>query len=617
MHHKAIKTVFYGLLCFFVSIGYISCSLDPAPAKDTKAEISIQLPRFLSSAQRGQSLRAVAGSGGYIFLQLVRDGGQSVLLGPYTPDTQGTFRITDLEGGNYSRCIVFHSPVLPPSSQNLLLSSFDTAATLTEISKTIKFQLQDQETYLASLSIGLVQDVHLAPGTSTALSVTLVPITPLEVTILKPLALDSSLCDGSPFFVKVSGLVSLFASIPSGNQVRLSIGMVNTSGEPLQLSALRLFDEAGNFLQQQSLVEGESIAPQKNASAIFEWNGSNDYYLSISCLGSGGVLYLAPVIPETTTNGGAQTYRVTFDGNGGIVTASYTDVGAGDVLSLSSFQNAVIRPGYTLLGWDVSPAATSPAYSTGGVFGPITANVTLYAIWKDTTLPVITKVLINNDSPYTSDNRVSILVSIDADPSGISKATFNGTPPVDLSGATVMLETGAPVASTPAGSNAIYLTPSVNGQVTLIFSDVLLYGADGSNAISITVTDGAGNTSASLSDTIILDMTKPEITAVNGNSVSGSFTLSIIESNSGLFTLTYAKSNEYDTQYQTYSTLTYGTESSVTGEPWNIEPFTIVNVGKYDWIRVTATDRAGNATTKHIRRYYSIANVYASFSLEP
>ena len=83
------------------------------------------------------------------------------------------------------------------------------------------------------------------------------------------------------------------------------------------------------------------------------------------------------------------TYKITYNANGGSGAPgvqSYTYAASGTI-TLSSVKP--IRTGYSFLGWSTNKSATTATYGAGAAYNRnITANVTLYAIWKINTYTI-------------------------------------------------------------------------------------------------------------------------------------------------------------------------------------------------------------------------------------
>ena len=96
------------------------------------------------------------------------------------------------------------------------------------------------------------------------------------------------------------------------------------------------------------------------------------------------------------------SYTVTLNANGGSVSPASFTVNSGDSITLPT----PTRSGYTCLGWSASSSASSASYACGASYRP-SANVTLYAVWQQISVPV---------TPYT--------VTLNANGGSVSPASF-------------------------------------------------------------------------------------------------------------------------------------------------------------------------------------------------
>lgn len=80
------------------------------------------------------------------------------------------------------------------------------------------------------------------------------------------------------------------------------------------------------------------------------------------------------------------SYKITFNANGGSNAPSSQTKWYGETLTLSSTKPT--RTGYTFLGWGTSSSSTSVAYSAGGSYTKNESD-TLYAVWKANTYSII------------------------------------------------------------------------------------------------------------------------------------------------------------------------------------------------------------------------------------
>lgn len=80
-----------------------------------------------------------------------------------------------------------------------------------------------------------------------------------------------------------------------------------------------------------------------------------------------------------------QTYKVTYNANGGTGAPAAQTKNHGANLTLSSTKPK--RTGYTFVGWAKTASATSAAYSAGSIYSD-DKNITLYAVWRKQTYTI-------------------------------------------------------------------------------------------------------------------------------------------------------------------------------------------------------------------------------------
>ncbi len=87
--------------------------------------------------------------------------------------------------------------------------------------------------------------------------------------------------------------------------------------------------------------------------------------------------YNEPLLNANIHYLGTSSYTVSYNANGGSVSPTSATVESGKSVTLPT----PTRSGYTCLGWSTSKTATSATYGCGSSYKP-TANITLYAVWK-------------------------------------------------------------------------------------------------------------------------------------------------------------------------------------------------------------------------------------------
>jgi len=91
-----------------------------------------------------------------------------------------------------------------------------------------------------------------------------------------------------------------------------------------------------------------------------------------------------------------QTYKVTYNANGGTGAPAAQTKNHGANLTLSSAKPT--RTGYTFIGWAKTASATSAAYSAGSIYSD-DKNITLYAVWRKQTYTITYNANSGEDAP--------------------------------------------------------------------------------------------------------------------------------------------------------------------------------------------------------------------------
>ena len=113
----------------------------------------------------------------------------------------------------------------------------------------------------------------------------------------------------------------------------------------------------------------------------------------------------------------ANTYKVTYNANGGTNTPAAQTKTYGKTLTITS--SCPTRDGYEFVGWATSSNSTTAAYKSGGSY---TANaaVTLYAVWKVSyKAPRIVNVVIERNEKYPTYAHIGFEYECDLEPTEI------------------------------------------------------------------------------------------------------------------------------------------------------------------------------------------------------
>jgi len=119
-----------------------------------------------------------------------------------------------------------------------------------------------------------------------------------------------------------------------------------------------------------------SVKPTRTGYSFLGWSTSSS---TTSATYSAGGSYTANSAATLYAVWKANTYKVTYNANGGTGAPSAQTKTYGVTLTLSSVKPT--RTNYTFKGWATSASATTAAYSAGGSYTS-NAAITLYAVWE-------------------------------------------------------------------------------------------------------------------------------------------------------------------------------------------------------------------------------------------
>lgn len=139
-----------------------------------------------------------------------------------------------------------------------------------------------------------------------------------------------------------------------------------------------------------SKINGYTVTNSDNVGTFIDISPVNNYDLKINVPPSASTYYIwarneAGHISKKVVNIPALEYRISYNLNGG----------SGNVPSQTKIHDINInlssviptRNQYKFLGWATYPTATTPNYNAGSVFN-LNQNITLYAVWKRTSLQI-------------------------------------------------------------------------------------------------------------------------------------------------------------------------------------------------------------------------------------
>jgi len=210
----------------------------------------------------------------------------------------------------------------------------------------------------------------------------------------------------------------------------------------------------------------------------------------------------------------AQEITVSFDMNG-VMTGSLSPVSGVEGKSIILPANTFTREGYTFLGWAHSASAPAAEIGNGDPYILGSQSETLYAVWKDTTAPLVSTFMIDDGAPGALNYASRIMTMyVTETGSGLRSITFGGD--LAIWGAEVLSLNGIQL-STSFDSGTKTFT--LNTPVTVTSADKLTFGffslttGDAKKTVTAILKDNAGNACAQVSDSIFLDTQTPTMSS--------------------------------------------------------------------------------------------------------
>ena len=251
--------------------------------------------------------------------------------------------------------------------------------------------------------------------------------------------------------------VSFNVSVPAWTSYKVTYNANGGSGAP----------GAQTKWKDQTLTLS-STKPTRTGYSFLGWSTSSS---ATSATYSAGGSYTANAAATLYAVWKANTYKVTYNANGGSGAPSAQTKTYGQTLTLSSVKPT--RTNYTFKGWATSASATTAAYSPGGNY-TTNAAVTLYAVWELT----YKKPAINNAS--VTRNEAGDIISV----------KFDWLTYASVQSVTIELESSGGSSTTDISSSGT--SGSVSKELTGLNPE-LAY------TVRITVTDSGGSWTVSRS----------------------------------------------------------------------------------------------------------------------
>ena len=197
----------------------------------------------------------------------------------------------------------------------------------------------------------------------------------------------------------------------------------------------------------------------------------------------------------------ANTYTVTFDGNGSTSGTTASVSVTYDAGSVALTANGFSKTGYSFAGWNTQADGEGTAYADGQEVSNLTSSLTLYAQWTADTY-----VVSFDGNGSTSGTTDSVSVTYDAGPVQLTSNGFSRTG-YTFSGWNTQAD----------GTGTSY---SDGDSVSNLLSDLTLYAQWAADTYTVTF-DGNGSTSGSTSSTNVTYGASPVALTLNGFTRTG------------------------------------------------------------------------------------------------
>lgn len=232
--------------------------------------------------------------------------------------------------------------------------------------------------------------------------------------------------------------------------------------------------------------------PTRTGYTFSKWNTKQD---GTGTSYSAGASYTANASATLYAQWTANKYTISFNANGGVSAPSSVTKTYGQSVTLPTAKPT--RIGHTFLGWAETAGATTAKWAAGATFSDaITANKTLYAVWRDDyTSPQITSLTVFRcDSEGNEDDegsyasiRAAWSIDTSVDEGVVNSGTVTGT---------IAEEGGSPVAFQFSSGDT-----GVSGTATAMVSNL---DTDIQYTVRVTVTDVRGASKATTRTALIL-----------------------------------------------------------------------------------------------------------------
>ncbi|GAB1354351.1 hypothetical protein MASR1M12_30890 [Erysipelotrichia bacterium] len=160
-------------------------------------------------------------------------------------------------------------------------------------------------------------------------------------------------------------------------------------GTPINLIASAT-DHDGNISRIEFFQGFNKIGETNNSPFSCNWTSTSSgvFNLSAKAFDNNSAVGISKTVTVNITNVAPATYTVKYDGNGntsGSVPTDNQDYQKNSTVTVKDNSGNLAKTGYIFSGWNTSPDGSGLSYAANSNF-LISDNITLYAIWRQSTL---------------------------------------------------------------------------------------------------------------------------------------------------------------------------------------------------------------------------------------
>ncbi|HNY21244.1 MAG TPA: InlB B-repeat-containing protein [Treponemataceae bacterium] len=595
-------------------------NLDPAWSA-ARTSVSVTLSGAAVSAGSVDpdegSTRAISTDSGFIYLQTDLTADFAKTYGPYPVSAGSAVTVTDIPAGSYSGMILLFVPSELPSPLSAIVPGEPTT-------ESARLAAQDYlSNYLdacCEASVALIPNVEIKEGVNNALGATLVPITNLTPDVNATNGYGTINLGGDTVktirrFMRLTDVSAHYSNAGANAVKTMTMTLHNsTETESLTISSVGLYDSIGARIFRRA--ESITLPAGSEIPYSVNWSGDDAYYAYIEYTGKNLSCTFSNTVDESAT-----LATVTFDLNGG--TGNFSPIAGkpGSTITLPAY--APVRAGFVFMGWSLNKDQTYADFTSGTSYLIPMTDISLYASWSDTIVPMVGAATVCDGSQYiTSTVGITIKATCDELGTGVKTILLGGD--TVHTGSEKFFIDGSFQDVTYNADQQWYefSSPVLASNATLSAENISVIDMQGLKTITLQLRDAYGNASDPQSDTIILDSVKPILTV--SSITDTSFIATVIEDGSGIASGTAEyQSVIYQSQQTSLKDIMIPGSLSAASWSWETGSYSVTGLPQmtmdgsntfYNYVILTVADLAGNTQTYYVERIIN-TDGFISFNL--